>query len=39
MREAMIPTRSLLVYPGYRRVCVLAAITVDTCEKLNDGDT
>ena len=30
MREATMPTRSLFMYPGYRSVCVLAAITVDT---------
>ena len=30
MRDAIIPTRSLFMYPGYRRVWVLAAITVDT---------
>jgi hypothetical protein len=30
MSEAMMPTRSLFIYPGYRSVCVLAAITVET---------
>mmetsp|Transcript_9266 Transcript_9266/g.32186 ORF Transcript_9266/g.32186 Transcript_9266/m.32186 type:complete len:217 (+) Transcript_9266:251-901(+) len=32
MRLATRPTRSLFMYPGYRRVVVLAAITVDTRE-------
>ena len=30
IREAIIPIRSLFMYPGYRRVVVLAAIIVDT---------
>jgi hypothetical protein len=27
-----MPTKSLFIYPGYRRVCVLAAMTVDTLD-------
>lgn len=30
MSEAIMPTRSLFIYPGYRSVCVLAAMTVET---------
>jgi hypothetical protein len=30
MREAIIPTRSLCLYPGYRSVVVEADITVET---------
>lgn len=30
INEAIIPTRSLCMYPGYLRVVVLADITVDT---------
>ena len=36
MSEAMIPTRSLFMYPGYLSVWVLAAITVDTYTTLNN---
>ena len=32
MREAIIPTRSLFIYPGYLNVWVLAAMTVETYE-------
>jgi hypothetical protein len=28
----MMPTKSLFIYPGYRSVCVLAAMTVDTLD-------
>ena len=31
MSDAMMPTKSLFMYPGYRSVVVLAHITVDTC--------
>ena len=32
MSDATRPMRSLFIYPGYRRVVVDAAITVDTKE-------
>ena len=30
MSDATRPTRSLFMYPGYRKVVVLAAMTADT---------
>jgi hypothetical protein len=35
MSEAMMPTKSLFIYPGYRSVCVLAAMTVDTLDAVS----
>lgn len=31
MRDAIRPIRSLFIYPGYRRVVVLADMMVETC--------
>jgi len=30
IRDAKMPTKSLFMYDGYRKDCILAAITVDT---------
>ena len=37
IREAMMLTRSLCIYPGYRRVVVLADMTVETLMLLAMG--